>query len=118
MEKIKEIELRRGYLKLYNTESCLNVFDVIKRLKSNGCEISTIEVRENVERDMQTVDGMEFDEKEFGEQYHYVVTHMREGSFHISCVMGEIRFKVIVYDCEKTIGLSCENLDLEIGDIF
>ena len=118
MEKIKEVGLRGGVLKLYNSGKNLKVLDVIDQLKENGCSISTITVLENVERDMQTVDGTELNESDFREQYHYLSTHMLDGLFEIECELNGMEFGVIVYDGVPKIGLSTTDPNFEIDDIF
>ena len=118
MEKIEEVGLIGGVLKLYNSGKNLKVLDVINQLKENGCSISTIKVLENVERDMQTVDGTELNESDFREQYNYLSTHMLEGSFRIECELNGMEFRVIVYDGVPKIGLSTTDPNFEIDDIF
>ena len=118
MEKIKEVGLIGGVLKLYNSGKNLKVLDVIDQLKENGCSISTIEVRESVERDMQTVNGTELNESDFREQYNYLSTHMSDGLFEIECELNGMEFRVVVYDGVPQIGLSTTDPNFEIDDIF
>lgn len=118
MEKIKEIKFHDESIKYYYTEDRLSIFDIISRLKSNNIIINSIEIEEDVEGDMKTISGAVYSESEFENQFSYIVTHMRNGSFEISATFNEKPIEITIFSTKPYYVLSTLDENLEIDSLL
>ena len=65
MKKIREKVGERFITKEYELDKKANVLEIIKELLSNSVQVGKIEIYEGVERDMQTINGMDYNVQDF-----------------------------------------------------
>lgn len=90
----------------------------MKDIQENGVIINYIEAMEGVEADMQTVNGMRMNPREFEQEYAEIEIRGRELSYHTDSLYNQVPARFAIGSSTKTIVMSCPEQSLELDRIL
>ena len=90
----------------------------MKDIQENGVIINYIEAMEGVEADMQTVNGMRMNPREFEQEYAEIEIRGRELSYYIDSVYNQIPVEFSVGSYTKSIVMGSPEQSLELDRIL
>ena len=117
MEKIEEFSTSSSFFKVYSNED-LDVLQFVKDIQENGVIINCIEAMEDVEADMQTVNGMCMNPREFEQKYAEIEIRGSELSYHIDSLYNQVPVRFAIGSSTKTIVMSSPEQSLELDRIL
>ena len=118
MKKIREKVGERFITKEYELDKKANVLEIIKELLSNSVQVGKIEIYEGVERDMQTINGMDYNVQDFIKEYEYVMRVGNDISFIVNANYNNMDFYLIIDEQTNTISMVSDSKNVELDDIM
>lgn len=117
MEKIEQIVVKDKFFKVYHKED-LDVLNFISEIQENGVLINYVEVKEDVELDMQTISGWRLSVDEFQQNYGVIELKGRELSYYIDSLLNEKSLNFTLNPTTNNIALVTDNATLELDDLI
>ena len=118
MKKISEEDDSMLITKRYDFERNPSILEFIKELLNNSVQIQFIDIREGVERDMQSIDGYQYTPQEFIKNYDFVLRNGKDISYTIRAIVNNASIFINLSEDDSIISLITDSKNIELDEIM
>lgn len=118
MKKISEEYDSMLITKRYDFERNPSILEFIKELLNNSVQIQFIDIREGVERDMQSIDGYQYTPQEFIKNYDFVLRNGKDISYTIRAIVNNASIFINLSEDDSIISLITDSKNIELDEIM